>query len=71
MVSISEKAKAIQALQTELDALMSHAEMLSKMQMDLHTEFVEKMQIFNRSHVETIEKIIAVEETMSKLLKEN
>lgn len=70
MVSISEKAKAIQVLQTELDSLMANAEMLSKMQIDLHTEFVEKMQTLNRSQVATIEKIIAVEETMSKLLKE-
>ena len=70
MVSISEKAKAIQALQNERDALMSHAEILSKMQMDLHTEFLKKMQTFNRSQVATLEKMIAVEEMINNIIKE-
>lgn len=71
MVSIGEKAKAIQALQTEMDSLRLESEALSEKQLDVYREFSATMTKLSNQQKALIVNISAIEETMSKILKEN
>ena len=64
IISISDKAKAISALQNEIDLLNAKSAELSSCSM----EYVKKMKELSKQHEQIINNIVALDEAICKIL---
>ena len=70
MISISEKAKAIQALSEQLNEELAKADALNELTIKIQNEYIAKLTKISEEQKEIIEKTEALEETIKKLISE-
>jgi hypothetical protein len=67
MVEISDKAKAITALQTEIQKLMSESQAISDKQWAIHTKFERDMVELGHQQKLILEKVTRLEVSIFKI----
>ena len=70
VISISEKAKAIQALSEQLNEELAKADALNELTIKIQNEYIAKLTKISEEQKEIIEKTEALEETIKKLISE-
>lgn len=69
MVTVSDRAKAITAFQTEIDQLLLDSQSICDKQWALHTKFEKEMRMLSDQQKLILEKVSALEVSIQKLIK--
>lgn len=69
MLQLSEKAEAIHALQTEINSLRVQSKEIYIQQIDLYQEYQQKMTRLSDSQTGLINRVIALEEMIAKIIE--
>lgn len=69
MLTLSENAKLLQALENERQELLTESERISRDLRDFQEFYIRQMRAYSNMQLGVLEKLAKIEETSCKLLK--